>query len=88
MQRKRYSEEQIVKYLKRLEAGEKAKELCREIGIHMQTLYKWKSKYGGLEVSEVKELKALKEENLKLKKLVADLSLDVVMLKDINSRKW
>lgn len=88
MKKKRFTEEQIVKYISRLDAGEKSKDLCREIGIHMQTLYKWRSKYGGMEVSEVKQLRALKEENMKLKKLVADLSLDIVMLKDINSQKF
>jgi len=88
MKKKRFSEEQIIKALKRLEAGEKARDLARELGIHQQTIYGWRSKYGGLEVSELHELKRLQEENGRLKKLVADLSLNNQMLRDINSRKW
>lgn len=88
MKKKRFSEDQIVKTLKRIENGESAKDVCRELGIHQQTIYNRKSKYGGMEVSELAELKRLQEENNKLKRLVADLTLDNVMLKDINSRKW
>lgn len=88
MKRKKFSEEQIVKILKRMESGESPKELAREAGVAQQTLYNWKSKYGGMEVSELAELKRLKDENRRLKTLVADQALDITMLKDINSRKW
>jgi putative transposase len=88
MKRKNFTEEQIVKALKRAQQGETPKVICRELGIHEQTFYNWKKKYGGMEVSDVIELKRLNDENNRLKKLVAELSLDVVMLKDINSRKW
>ncbi len=88
MKRKRFTEEQIVKTLKRIESGESAKDIARELGIHQQTLYNWKSKYGGMEVSELAELKRLQEENRRLKALVAEQALDITMLKDINSRKW
>jgi putative transposase len=88
MKKKRFSEEQIVKTLKRIENGESAKDVCRELGIHQQTIYNWKSKYGGMEVSELAEFKRLQEENNKLKTIVADLTLDNKMLRDINSRKW
>ena len=88
MKKKRISEDQIVKTLKRIENGESPKDVCRELGIHQQTIYNWKSKYGGMEVSELAELKRLQEENRRLKTAVADLTLDNIMLKDINSRKW
>ena len=88
MKKKRISEDQIVKTLKRIENGESPKDVCRELGIHQQTIYNWKSKYGGMEVSELAELKRLQDENTKLKRLLADQALDIVMLKDINSRKW
>lgn len=88
MKRKRFKEEQIVKVLKRLEAGEKAKDLCRELGIHEQTIYNWKSRFGGMEVSDVQELKSLRDENLRLKRMVAEQALDIQMLKDVNSKKW
>lgn len=86
--KKRFTEEQIIKALKRLDAGEKPKDLCRELSVHEQTLYNWKSKFGGMEVSEAKRLKELEQENLRLKKLVADLSLDNQILKEVNSKKW
>ena len=88
MKRKNFTEEQIVKALKRAQQGEAPKVICRELGVHEQTFYNWKKRYGGMEVSDVIELKRLNDENNRLKKLVAELSLDVVMLKDINSRKW
>lgn len=88
MKKKRFTEEQIVKALKRWQAGETVAVVARELGVHEQTLYNWKSKYGGLEVSELAELKRLRDENNRLKKLVADQALDITMLKDINSRKW
>lgn len=88
MKRKRFTEEQIIKVLKRLDAGEKLKEVCREVGVVEQTIYNWRQKYGGMEVSEAKRLRELEQENSRLKRLVADLSLDNQMLKDVNSKKW
>jgi len=88
MKRKRFTEEQIIKILNRLEAGEKCKDLARELGTHQQTIYTWRSKFGGMEISELQELKRLQDENRRLKKLVADQALDIDMLKDINSKKW
>jgi putative transposase len=88
MKRKRFTEEQIIKALKRIDSGESAKDVGREMGIHQQTLYNWKSKYGGMEVNDLVELKRLLEENRRLKLLVAEQALDITMLKDVNSRKW
>lgn len=82
MKRIKHTEEQIIKALKRFEAGEKAAALAREFGITLATFYNWKAKYGGMEVSEAKKLKALEEENRRLKRAVADLLLDNQMLKD------
>lgn len=83
MKRKRYSEEQIIKILKELESGVSAKELCRKHGMVEQSLYKWKRKYHGMEVADAKKLKSLEDENRRLKRLVADLSLDNQMLKEV-----
>ena len=88
MKRKRFTEETIIKSLKRYEAGESIKNLCRELGVHNTTFYNWKAKFSGMEVNEAKRLRELERENLHLKQLVADLSLDVRMLKEVNSRKW
>jgi len=88
MKQKRFTEEQIVKALKRWQAGETVVTIARELGVHEQTLYNWKSKYGGLEINELVELKRLREENRQLKTMVAEPALDIKMLKDINSRKW
>lgn len=88
MKRKKFTEDQIIKILNRLEAGEKCKDLAREIGTQPQTIYTWRSKYGGMQVSELQELKRLQDENRRLKKLVADQALDIDMLKDVNSKKW
>lgn len=88
MKRKRYTEEQIIGILKEAESGLPVDQLIRKHGISGGTFYRWKSKYGGMDVSEAKRLKALEEENRQLKRLVADLSLDVQMLKDINSKNW
>jgi putative transposase len=76
MKKSRYTEEQVISAVKQMEAGRKAKELARELGVSEATLYAWKSKYGGLEVSEARRLRDLEQENARLKKLVADLSLD------------
>jgi putative transposase len=86
--KKRFTNEQIVAVLQRLERGEKAKDLCREVGVSSPTLYAWKQKFGGLELSDVRRLKDLEVENSRLKKLVANLMLDNEILKDVNSRKW
>lgn len=88
MKRKRYTEEQIIGVLKEAESGLPVDQLIRKHGISGGTFYRWKSKYGGMDVSEAKRLKALEEENRQLKRLVADLSLDIQMLKDINSKNW
>jgi putative transposase len=88
MKRSRFSEEQIIAILKEQEAGAKTVDVCRKYGISDATFYKWKSKYGGLEASEAKRLKALEDENAKLKRLLAEAMLDNAMLKDIASKKW
>ena len=83
MRKSRYSEEKIIRVLKQVESGQKVKDVIREHGISEQTYYRWKSKYGGMSVSEAKRLKALETENKRLKKLVADLSLDKQMLQEV-----
>lgn len=88
MKRKRFSEEQIIRVLKRLESGENLQALSRELGIHQNTIYSWRSKYGGMESSELVRLKVLEGENRRLKQAVADLTLDKQMLREITSRKW
>jgi putative transposase len=88
MRPSRFSEEQIIGILREQEAGAATAEVCRKHGISSATFYKWKAKYGGLEVSEARRLKALEAENAKLKKLLAEAMLDNVMLKDIAAKKW
>jgi putative transposase len=88
MKRKRFSEEQIIGVLKEHEAGMKTADLCRRHGISEATFYNWKSKYGGLDVSEAKRLRALEGENAKLKRLLADAMLDNAALKDLLTKKW
>ena len=83
MKRSRYTEEQIIGILKQHQAGLGAKELCRKHGISDATFYKWRSKYGGMDVSEAKRLKSLEEENGKLKRLLADAMLDVSTLREM-----
>ena len=83
MKRSRFSEEQIIGILKEHQAGPGAKELCRKHGISDATFYKWRSKYGGMEVSDAKKLKALEAENAKLKKLLAEQMMDVSTLKEM-----
>jgi putative transposase len=86
--KKRFTEEQIIQVLKEHAAGAKVADTCRKHGVSDATLYKWKAKYGGMEVSDAKKLKALEAENAKLKRLVADLSLDKVVLQDLLSKNW
>ncbi len=86
--KRRFTEEQIIKVLEEAKTGLKVEEVCRKHGISPPTYYNWKAKYGGMPVSEIKRLRILEKENQSLKKLVADLSLDNVALKDALSRKW
>ena len=88
MKRKRFTEEQIIGVLKELEHGAPVSELCLKYGVSNVSVYKWRQKFGGMEVSEAKRLRELEEENRRLKHIVADLTLDVLMLKDIQSKKW
>ena len=88
MKRKRFTEEQIIKALKEAEAGGMAREIVRRMGITETTFYRWRQKYGGLEVNEAKRLRELEQENGRLKRMVADLMLDNQILRDVNSKKW
>ncbi len=88
MARKRYSVEQIVAAVKAHESGTSIAGICRKLGISEATFYRWKKDYSGLEPDRVRELKQLREENARLKKRVAELSLDKAMLQDITRRKW
>jgi len=88
MKKKRFTEQQIIRVLKESEAGAKTPELCRKHGISEATFYNWKSKYGGMTVSDARRLKELEAENSKLKRLLADAELDKAALKDLLSRKW
>ena len=88
MKRVRFTEEQIIGVLREQEAGAKASDLCRKYGMSEATLYNWKAKSGGLEVSEAKRLKALEDENAKLKRLLADAMLDAAALKELLGKKW
>ena len=88
MRTSRFTDEQIVAALKEHEAGASTKELCRRLGIATETLYNWKRKYGGMGVSEARRLRMLEEENSRLKRLVAELSLDNRALKDVLSKNF
>ncbi len=88
MRSKRHSEEQIIAILKQGQAGVKTTEICRQHGISEQTFYRWKAKYGGLELSEAKKLRQLEQENRRLKQLVGDLSLDKQALQDVLSKNF
>lgn len=87
MRKTRFTETQIVSTLKRQEAGIPTKEICRDLGISEATFYNWKSKYGGMEASDVKRLKDLEEENARLKKMYANLAMDNQILKDLFTKK-
>ena len=88
MKKSRFTEEQIAFALKQAESGTAISEITRRLGVTEATFYRWKNKYGGLLPSEVKKMKQLEEENARLKRLVADLTLDKQMLQDIVSKKW
>lgn len=88
MKRTRFTEEQIIGLLKEAEAGAKTADLARRHGVSEATIYNWKAKYGGLEVSEAKRLRSLEDENAKLKRLLADTILDNAALKDLLAKKW
>lgn len=86
--KKRFTEEQMIGALNKIASGVTAKDLSRELGVSQQTLYSWKKKFGGMDVSEAVRLRQLETENSRLKRAVADLTLDVIMLKEVNSKKW
>ena len=88
MKRSRFSDEQIIAIVKEPEAGAKTADVCRTHGISDATFYKWKAKYGGLEISEARRLKALEDENARLKRLLADAMLDNAALKEIAGKNW
>lgn len=88
MAHQRHTPEQIIAVLKQSETGIKTSDLCRQNGISEPTFYKWKSKYGGMELSDLRRLKALEEENRRLKQIVANQALDLEALKAINSKNW
>ena len=88
MKRKRFSEEQIIRILKEGEATGNVREVCRQHNVTEQTYYRWRNKYGGMQVSDAKRLKGLEKETSELKKLVAELTLDNRMLKDVALKKW
>lgn len=88
MKRQRFTEEQIIGILKESEAGKRTDEICREHGIGKWTFYEWRKKYSDMTISDAKKLKALEEENRKLKRIVADLTLQNVALKDVLGKNW
>lgn len=88
MKKKRFSIEQITAVLQQAEGGVPIKDICRQVGVSEQTFYRWRKVYGGLAPSEARELKQLRDENITLKRVVADLTLDKVMLQDVLQNKW
>ena len=87
MRKSKFRESQIVQTLKQVEGGRQVKDVCRELGISDATYYVWKSKYGGMEASDVRRLRELEDENAKLKRMYADLALEVTALKDVIAKK-
>ena len=88
MKRSKFTEEQVIGILREHEEGAKTAELCREHGVSSATFYAWKAKFGGMEVSDAKRLKALEDENARLKRLLAETMLDNTALKDLLAKKW
>jgi putative transposase len=88
MKQKRFTEEQIIKALKEVDGGAEVRDVCRHLGVSEQSFYRWRRKFGGLEVSDAKRLRELEIENGRLKRIVADLTLDNQILRDVNSKKW
>jgi putative transposase len=88
MKRKRYNEEQIVRILSEVEAGQTVEETSRKYGVSEQSIYRWKAKYGGMRIPEVRRLKTLEAENARLKKIVAEQAVDIDALKDLLGKKW
>ena len=88
MKKSRFTEEQIIGALQQLDGGVPAKDVARDLGVNAQTLYRWRKKFGGMDVSDARRLKQLEDENRRLKRLVAELTLDKQALQDIASRKW
>ncbi len=88
MRRSRFSEEQVIATLREQESGVSTTDVCRRHGISSATFYKWKARFGGMEVSEARRLKALEDENARLKRLLADAMLDNAMLRDVAAKKW
>ena len=88
MKRKRYNEEQIVRILSEVEAGQTVEETSRKYGVSEQSIYRWKAKYGGMRIPEVCRLKTLEAENARLKKIVAEQAVDIDALKDLLGKKW
>jgi len=86
--KKRFTEERIIRILQEAESANNIREVCRKYNVTEQTFYRWRSKYGDMDVSEAKRLKELERENAELKQIVAEQSLDIRMLKDVNSKKW
>ena len=88
MKGKKFTEEQMITAIKQHERGAVVKDICRQNGITPATLYRWKAKFGGMEIRDAKKWRGLEDENRRLKKLIADMALDIQILKDVNSKKW
>lgn len=88
MKRSRFTEEQIIATLKQVEAGTKVQDVVRKLGVTEQTYYRWKAKYGGMEASDAKKLRALEDENRRLKQMVAEQALDIQGLRAVVAKKW